>query len=694
MKKIIFLLILFGGYKNVRAQVPTFTPYQDIAFTAVDINKYNFYIDSVSNVNEQTQNFTAASTNTIAAQSINIAGTTPGVHQVYAKITDINGKPSIFNIGNFIVESFYQNVPSVAANINKYNFYIDSVSNINEQAQTFTTTNNNTVAPSPVSLTGVSTGVHQLYAKVTDVSGKPSIFNIGNFYMDGDNLYQNAPPTAINIDKYSFYIDSVSTINEQPQTFTATSNNTVAPSPISLTGVVSGVHQLYAKVTALDGKPSIFSIGNFYMEGNNLYQNALPIAINIDKYSFYIDSVSNVNEQIQLFTATNNNTVAPSPVSLTGVASGVHQLYAKVTATNGKPSIFNIGNFYMEGDNLYQNAPPAAVNINRYEFYIDSVTNVNIQPLSFTTGLNNITPSTNIDLAGVIPGVHYLYARVFDVNNKPSIVNFGSFLMDQIFRYQNVPAAAPVIANMEYFLDNDPGYGLAIPITVSGASTNEILTNVVINFPSGFPAGVHYIHVRSKQNPWSIDNVVPFTTTVTVVPLTWQFVKAQLVNNTTLVSWATSQEINTSKFEIEHSEEGRNFVKVGETAAAGNSSNVSNYNFIHLKPIAGFNYYRIKQIDIDGSFKYSVIVKVLNRNDIKQTIIAPNPVVDVLNIVEPSTTFITTVEVYDSKGTLMIRKIVNADTQVCSLPVSILAKGNYMLKVNYKTKTKTFSFVK
>jgi Secretion system C-terminal sorting domain len=588
----------------------------------------------------------------------------------------------------------YPDAPAAAVNINQYALYIDSVSNVNEQLKPFAATNNNTVAPTAISLTGVISGVHQLYVKVTDINGKPSIFNIGNFYMEGDNLYQNAPPTATNINKYSFYIDSVSNLNEQAQSFAATNNNTVAPSPVSLTGVVSGVHQLYAKVTDVAGKPSIIAVGNFYMQGDNLYQNAPALATNVNKYSFYIDSVSNVNEQPVSFTATNNYTVAPPPISLTGVISGVHQLYAKVTDLNGKPSIMNVGNFYMEGDNLYQNAPPAAVNINRYEFYVDSVTNVNIQPLSFAAGLNNVTPSTSIDLAGVIPGVHYLYARVFDVNNKPSIVNLGSFLMDLIYRYPNAPIAAPPIANMEYFLDNDPGYGLGTPITVSGTSTNEQLTNVVINFPGGFPAGVHYIHIRSKQNPWSIDNVVPFTTTGTVVPLTWQFVKAQLVSNTTLVSWATSQEINTSKFEIEHSADGTSFVKIGEVGAAGNSSTVSNYNFTHIKPVTGFNYYRIKQIDADGSFKYSVIVKVLNRNDINQTIIAPNPVVDVLNIVEPYTTFISSVEVFDSKGALVIRKVVNSDEQVYSLPVSNLAKGNYILKVNYKTENKTFSFVK
>lgn len=588
----------------------------------------------------------------------------------------------------------YPNAPAAAVNINQYSLYIDSVSSMSQQIQTFTAVPTNIIAALSVNLTGTTTGVHQLYVKVITVDGKPSIFNVGNFYMEGDNLYQNAPLAATNINKYSFFIDSVSNINEQQQSFTATNNNTVAPSLISLAGVNTGVHQLYAKVTDINGKPSIINVGDFYMTGDNLYQNAPPVAINIDKYSFFIDSVSNLNEQVNNFTATNNSTVAPPPISLAGVSTGVHQLYAKVTAVDGKPSIMNIGNFYMEGDNLYQNAPPAAVNINRYEFYVDSVTNVNIQPLSFSVGANNVTASTNIDLTGVIPGVHYLYARVYDINNKPSIVNLGSFAMEQIFRYQNAASAAPPIASMEYFLDNDPGYGLGTPITVSGTNTNEQLTNVIINFPGGFPAGVHYIHVRSKQNPWSIDNVVPFTTTVSVVPLTWQFVKAQLINNTTLVSWATSQETNTNKFEIEHSADGASFVKLGEVAAAGNSSTVSNYNFTHLKPVAGFNYYRIKQIDIDGSFKYSVIVKVLNRNDIKQTIIAPNPVVDVLNIVEPATKFINMVEVYDSKGTLVIRKVVNADVQVFSLPVSTLIKGNYILSIKYKNETNTISFIK
>jgi cytochrome b involved in lipid metabolism len=587
----------------------------------------------------------------------------------------------------------YLDAPAAATNIIQYAFYIDTVKATKEQAFTFGTTANNTATPPAILLTGVTSGVHQLYAKVITTDGKPSIMNLGNFYMEGDNFYQNTPAAATAINQYSFYVDTVKATKEQAFTFGTTNNNTTAPPAILLTGVTSGVHQLYAKVITIDGKPSIMNLGNFYMEGDNRYQNTPAAATNISQYSFYVDTVKASKEQAFTFGNTSNNTTAPPPILLTGVTSGVHQLYAKVLATDGKPSIMNLGNFYMEGDNLYQNIPAAAPQITRYEFYIDSVRTTNKQPLSFGSFATNATSNTPIDLTLVQPGTHQLYARVFDVNNIPSIVNLGNFTMEQIYRYQNIASAAPPIANMEYFVDTDPGYSLATPIVVSGTNVNEVLGSLSVTIPNTLPTGIHYFHIRSKQNPWSIDNVIPFTVNV-ALPVTWLYVRAQLLNAHSQISWATAQETNTSKFEIEHSIDGITFVKVGQQLAAGNSNAVLQYNFTHTKPVTGFNYYRIKQIDTDGSFKYSVIVKVINNENIKQTIIAPNPVVDVLNIVEPAQIFINSIEVYDAKGLLVIRKTINAETQVYSLPVSDLAKSNYILKIIYKGETKSISFIK
>jgi hypothetical protein len=178
------------------------------------------------------------------------------------------------------------------------------------------------------------------------------------------------------------------------------------------------------------------------------------------------------------------------------------------------------------------------------------------------------------------------------------------------------------------------------------------------------------------------------------LPLSWSFVKAQLINNQTLVSWATLQENNTGKFEIEHSTDGSNFVKAGEQAAAGYSSTQRNYNFTHLHPATGFNYYRIKQIDNDGAFKYSAIVTVLKKDDLKQTIIAPNPVKDMLHVVEPAQTFIESAEIFSTSGSLLLRKTINADVQVYSVPVSNLASGVYLIRINYKNESRSYRFVK
>jgi Secretion system C-terminal sorting domain len=589
----------------------------------------------------------------------------------------------------------YPNAPAAVTNINQYALYIDSISTINQQVQNFAAAATNTTGALSVNLTGTTTGVHQLYVKVADINGKPSVINIGNFYMEGDNLYQNAPPVATNINKYNFYIDSVSNVNEQTQNFAAAATNTIAAQSINLTGVTTGVHQLYAKVTDVNGKPAVINVGNFYMEGDNLYQNTPPAATNINKYNFYIDSVTAINEQTQNFAAAATNTIASQAINLTGTTTGVHQLYAKVTDVNGKPSVINVGNFYMEGDNLYQNVPPAAVNINRYEFYIDSVTNVNIQPLSFTAGTTNTTVNHSIDLTGVLPVplIHYLYARVYDINNIASIVNLGQFTMESTFRYQDVTAAAPALQNMEYYVDTDPGYGLATPIIIPGTNTTEVLSNISVALPGGLTAGTHIFHIRSKQNPWSIDNVIPFDVLITV-PVNWLFVRAQLINNESLVSWATAQESNSSKYEIEHSTNNSSFTKLGEVTAAGNTSVRTNYSFTHTKPVSGFNYYRIKQIDNDGKFKYSEVVTVLKKDNLVQTIIAPNPVKEVLHVVETKETFIGTAEIYNAAGNLVLRKTINNKLQVYSLPVSNLASGAYVLKVIYKDAIKTYPFIK
>lgn len=72
-----------------------------------------------------------------------------------------------------------------------------------------------------------------------------------------------------------------------------------------------------------------------------------------------------------------------------------------------------------------------------------------------------------------------------------------------------------------------------------------------------------------------------------------------------VLSWQTSSELNSAWFEVERATDAVNFYPIGRVAAAGNSVNQKNYSLIDNAPLKGYNYYRLKMIDLDGSYTYS-----------------------------------------------------------------------------------------
>ncbi|KAA0994128.1 cellulose 1,4-beta-cellobiosidase [Dyadobacter sp. UC 10] len=73
-----------------------------------------------------------------------------------------------------------------------------------------------------------------------------------------------------------------------------------------------------------------------------------------------------------------------------------------------------------------------------------------------------------------------------------------------------------------------------------------------------------------------------------------------------LLQWTTSEEINAGYFAVERSADARNFSEIGRIAATGNSRLSNNYTFADSLPGAK-NYYRLRQIDLDGTSEYSLI---------------------------------------------------------------------------------------
>jgi hypothetical protein len=88
---------------------------------------------------------------------------------------------------------------------------------------------------------------------------------------------------------------------------------------------------------------------------------------------------------------------------------------------------------------------------------------------------------------------------------------------------------------------------------------------------------------------------------------------------------------------------------VASAGSEGNSASVLRYSFKDNNPVAGTNYYRLKQIDLNGDTEYSHIENV-DFSMKKLLVIYPNPVVDEVNILFPDWDQVVDMRIVDQSG--------------------------------------------
>ncbi|MEO6219085.1 MAG: T9SS type A sorting domain-containing protein, partial [Ginsengibacter sp.] len=121
-------------------------------------------------------------------------------------------------------------------------------------------------------------------------------------------------------------------------------------------------------------------------------------------------------------------------------------------------------------------------------------------------------------------------------------------------------------------------------------------------------------------------SVSVFQIDISAVPVTLTNVKAYQKNAGVQVEWTAQQESNIYSYEVEKSQNGQQFTKVGSVQARGNSSVVINYKLFDSNPFSGVNFYRIKIIEA-GKVTYSQVLKVsIGTGSINKIAIYPNPI--------------------------------------------------------------------
>ncbi|MEM1328819.1 MAG: T9SS type A sorting domain-containing protein [Bacteroidota bacterium] len=173
-----------------------------------------------------------------------------------------------------------------------------------------------------------------------------------------------------------------------------------------------------------------------------------------------------------------------------------------------------------------------------------------------------------------------------------------------------------------------------------------------------------------------------------ILPIELTYFNAKLTNdNQVELNWRTETEIDNDYIQIERARDGKSFEPIGKVQGAGTTLEAQVYTFIDEQPLKGANYYRLKQVDFNGTFEYHKVV-VVSVNDDKVTNLFPTFVQDQLTVAADG---FAQVSVFNEAGQLVKAFSINGTE---SLAVSDLAAGTYHVVIEQNGTRETKRFVK
>lgn len=160
-----------------------------------------------------------------------------------------------------------------------------------------------------------------------------------------------------------------------------------------------------------------------------------------------------------------------------------------------------------------------------------------------------------------------------------------------------------------------------------------------------------------------------------------------------VLRWATASEANNDHFEVERSANGQDFVQIGRTAGAGSTNLTHSYQFTDVAQ-ATTSYYRLRQVDLDGTFSYSPVVTLAASNVAAQSYPSayPSLFAETLYVAGAAGSEATpaTVALYSAAGQPVYSQALTLSAAPQALPsLPSLAPGLYILRLTTAAGTTT-----
>ena len=270
-----------------------------------------------------------------------------------------------------------------------------------------------------------------------------------------------------------------------------------------------------------------------------------------------------------------------------------------------------------------------------------------------------------------------------------SSANLGSTTIQRGHEVQDVNGEVSIERYYDISPANNSGLDATVRFHYLDHELNGLLENDLAPFSFN---GIDWDEYLTTNNDdlanWvetnEVDAFSVWTLAQLVAPLPVELVDFQakkIDNSKVQLTWKTASEINNEGFEIEHSTDGRNWDYLDFVDGNGTSNKVHYYEFSHENPSKGVNYYRLRQLDFDGQFEYSVIRSVEFDQWSNSIQVFPNPATTYSNIQLPDSYDEARIIVSDLNGRTVFEQKLEGGNPSYSIDVSTWQSGMYLIQV-------------
>ncbi len=206
--------------------------------------------------------------------------------------------------------------------------------------------------------------------------------------------------------------------------------------------------------------------------------------------------------------------------------------------------------------------------------------------------------------------------------------------------------------------------------------------------PADLIVGTNYIAVEIHQanatsSDISFDLYLEAVQAGALLPVSLIEFKGEAISNGILLQWSTASELNNDYFKIERSSDGLNYSEIGNVNGAGNSDDLTSYQFVDNSSGSVVNYYRLSQFDFDGQHEILGTIRVEAVKRLSGlVVIYPNPTSSSLQIQHESGVLPSQIIVYDFAGA-RYQVPVKHSNEKSVLDFSNLRSGTYSIQIHF-----------